>query len=280
MLGFSLVATVLVAYAIGWLAGVRSPVVLPLVALAAPALLLAIFVAGSCLIAGTFSLRTFAGEYLSVARIMLVTMPWSPGPVRHGAAGPPVLLVHGFFCNRGAFLIMARRLALEGYAACSHDLEPVYSSIDDYVPALAAKIDSLVAENGGKPIPVVCHSMGGLAVRAYCRRHGNAKVSHLVTLGTPHAGTRLADWGAGTNVAQMRPGSAWLEALAAHERTAGRVPMTAIWSTADNIVAPQDSAAPAGADFVRFNALGHVELLFDDGVFAELVQRLKGSRAL
>jgi len=62
---------------------------------------------------------------------------------------------------------------------------------------------------------LVAHSMGGLACRAYLRRHGRGKVGRLITLGSVHCGTRLARLGLGPNARQMQIGNPWLIALGA-----------------------------------------------------------------
>lgn len=78
-----------------------------------------------------------------------------------------------------------------------------YSAGDDYVDAqaglMAEKIDLLQKSHGlSGQIDIIAHSMGGLV----CRRYSYMKpdtVAGLVTLGTPHHGSPLADdmdWGA------------------------------------------------------------------------------------
>ena len=92
--------------------------------------------------------------------------------------------------------------------------------------------------------------MGGLAARAWLRNdpHALARAARLITLGTPHHGTVLANLGVGANARQMRCSqagepSAWLRALAAGESAAARARMVSIWTYHDNIVAPQHPAA-------------------------------------
>jgi triacylglycerol lipase len=72
---------------------------------------------------------------------------------------------------------------------------PPTSSIATRAAGLAAAVDALVAERGGK-VNIIAHSMGGLDAR-YAIAHGLApRVASLTTIGTPHAGTPLADIGA------------------------------------------------------------------------------------
>lgn len=223
-------------------------------------------------IAGINPLRGGSGEALASFRKFLGTMVF-PGPAP-AATGTPVLLVHGYGCNRGAFDRLAPRLATAGLQPHFHDLEPVYASIDDYVPALATRIDELLRTTGLSRIAVVCHSMGGLAVRAYVARHGSAKLSGVVTIGTPHAGTVLAWLGLGANGEQMRPGSAWLAELERRRPDALAIPWLAIWSTHDNIVAPAGSARMAGAEELRLEGIGHLALLDSPVVAAAIARRV------
>jgi pimeloyl-ACP methyl ester carboxylesterase len=217
-------------------------------------------------------LRLLAGEFASTMLAFIVLLPF---PQLAGSANPaltqpgrrlPVLLVHGYICNRGIWRSMRRFLQAQGIAVWTHDLEPVYAGIDDYVAAIGARIEAILDATGAAQVVVVAHSMGGLVMRAYLRRHGAARMARLITLGTPHHGTRLAMFGLGANARQMRPGSAWLEELARSESAGPKARVTSIWSSNDNIVAPQESARLEGSTDVPIAALGHVRLVFDHGV--------------
>ena len=184
------------------------------------------------------------------------------------AAGPPVLLIHGYGCNAGYWTQLC---ALLRQARISHDaidLEPVTASIDDYVPLVRRALLSLCAASGSERVIIVAHSMGGLVARAYLRAHGSAQVARVITLGTPHHGTGLASFGIGRNALQMRrrgrapdagPG-AWLTTLAATESTAQRALFVSLFSHHDNIIAPQTSCYLPGAKNIEFGAIGHVAL--------------------
>jgi triacylglycerol esterase/lipase EstA (alpha/beta hydrolase family) len=174
----------------------------------------------------------------------------------------PVLLVHGYVCNRGIWACMRRYLEKNGVPAYTHDLEPVYAGIDDYIPALAARIEDVCAKTGARQLAIIAHSMGGLAARAYLRAHGPARVATVLALGTPHHGTRAAAFGQGENARQMRPGSAWLEALARAESAGAAVPMTSIYTADDNVVVPAESAALGWGRNVRLSGVGHVSLAY------------------
>jgi len=115
-----------------------------------------------------------------------------------------LLLVHGFVCNRGLWNPWWPRLRAAGVPCIALDLEPVFGSIDDYVPQIDVAVRRL-SEATGQPPLLVAHSMGGLAVRAWLRQHqGDARMHAALTVGSPHHGTALGRFGFWANTQQMR----------------------------------------------------------------------------
>ena len=187
----------------------------------------------------------------------------------------PVLLVHGYGCNSGFWAHLEPLLDRERISHASIDLEPVAGSIDDYTPLIEARVQELCAATGAARIAIVAHSMGGLAARAWMRSYGSANVAKLITLGTPHHGTVLANLGLGANAAQMRRDSAWLCDLAAGETQDVRTRIVSIYTHHDNIIAPQDSSVLPGARNVAFGGVGHVALGSNPRVLAEVLRVLR-----
>jgi len=171
----------------------------------------------------------------------------------------PVLLVHGYACNRGFMLPLARYLGAHGVSAYSYNLEPVYADLDSYADGLTQRVEEICAATGADQLVILAHSMGGLAARAYLRRHGAGRVAKLITLGTPQHGTVTARFAAGKNGRQMVPGNPWLKQL--NEETPS-VPVVSVYSHQDNVVVPQDSAVLAGAKIVNLSGMGHVSMPF------------------
>ena len=186
----------------------------------------------------------------------------------------PVLLLHGYGCNSGYWTHLTRLLDAARISHATVDLEPVAASIDDYVPLVERAAASLCAATGSARIAVVAHSMGGLVARAWMRSHGRARVARLITLGTPHHGTALANLGLGENAAQMRRGAAWLRALDSSEDPGSRALITSIYTHHDNIVSPQTSSELAGARNIAFGGIGHVALGRNPRVLAEVMREL------
>jgi len=195
--------------------------------------------------------------------------------LRRGESGRlPLLLIHGYQCNRGFWFDLRGRLARAGWQMATISLQPVFNDIDGYVEQVARRIEEVCAETGAEQVILVGHSMGGLVSRAYLRRHGAARVAKLVTLGSPHHGSRLAVLGLGENGRQMIPGSAWLAAINAP----GAVPLpqtTSIYSCQDNYVMPQDSSVLEGAKIVPLAGIGHLEMAFSPEIERRLLAELE-----
>ena len=108
----------------------------------------------------------------------------SPPAAVQGRRG--VVFVHGFFCNRGFWTPWMARLLGRGHAFMALSLEPLFGSIDDYAPQIEDAVQQITLATGLPPL-LVCHSMGGLAARAWLKRmKAEARVHHVVTIGTPH----------------------------------------------------------------------------------------------
>ncbi len=184
----------------------------------------------------------------------------SPPAALQGQRG--VIFVHGFFCNRGFWTPWLERLQGRGHAFVAVNLEPVFGSIDDYAPQIEAAVRQVTLATGLAPL-LVCHSMGGLAARAWLRRmNGQARVHHVVTIGTPHRGTWLARFGHGHNTRQMRLQSDWHARLDQDLPANSHVLFTCWYSNCDNIVFPAATATLPGADNRLVRGAAHVQLAF------------------
>jgi triacylglycerol esterase/lipase EstA (alpha/beta hydrolase family) len=219
--------------------------------------------------------RAWAIEVLVAPRVFLWNQPFRstrhPDHVPAGARGRRgVVLVHGFFCNRGLWNPWLGRLRDADIAFVAVNLEPVLGSIDDYHDVIASAVAAVEAATGQPPL-VVAHSMGGLAVRAWLAAEPHARIHRLVTIATPHAGTRIARHARGANAAQMRQGSAWLEALATRA-PATRAPMLCFWSRCDNIVFPTRNATLAGAENREVAGAPHVAMALHPAVIDEVLR--------
>jgi len=225
------------------------------------------------------ALRLFGEEFAASMRFSSWSMPraLAGSRVYGDAAGPPVLLLHGYGCNSGYWVDLTPRLDAARISHATLDLAPVTGSIDAYLPLVEAGVDALLAATGAAKVIIVAHSMGGLVARAWMREHGARRVARIVTIGTPHHGTSLASFGVGLNAQQMRRDGTWLQALAASEDAAKRALITSIYSHHDNIVAPQTSSELEGARNLAFGGVGHVALGANPRILATVMAEVTGA---
>ncbi len=186
-----------------------------------------------------------------------------------------VVFVHGFICNRGIWTPWLKRLLAQQRAFSAVDLEPVLGSIDSY-PQIIEEAVQKVTQATGLPPLIVCHSMGGLATRAWLRAApGNdARVHHVVTIGTPHHGTWIGLDNVPANMKQMKIGSDWLAQLARDEPPMRNELFTCYYSNCDNIVFPTMTATLDGADNRAVHGDAHVVMVFNQRVMNESLAKL------
>jgi triacylglycerol lipase len=110
---------------------------------------------------------------------------------------PAVVLVHGIlgFETLGIgpvrvdyFRRVTAPLAAAGFDVVCARVPPLGS-----VPARAAALAAALEELPNDRITVIAHSMGGLDARWAIAHHAGRRVETLVTIGTPHRGTPIAD---------------------------------------------------------------------------------------
>ena len=224
-------------------------------------------------------------EWLSLTLLSLFILPFErlwmgPDRLRPATDGrPPVLLIHGYLANRGFWYWLRQRLERHGWIVATISLQPVYSDIDAYVDQVTQRIDEVLAECRSSQLVLIGHSMGGLVSRAYLRRHGGGKVARLITLGSPHKGSRLATLGLGRNARQMEVGSAWLKQLEATD-AAPFPPTVAVYSYGDNFVMPQESARLdhlPDARHVAVPSIGHIGMALSPEFGRTLIEVLEGT---
>ncbi|MFE2040142.1 esterase/lipase family protein [Streptomyces sp. NPDC059477] len=181
-------------------------------------------------------------------------------------AKPPVVLLHGFIDNRSVFVLLRRYLAQHGrQRVVSLNYSPLTCDIRTAAELLGRHIEGICERTGSDRVDIVGHSLGGLIARYYAQRlGGDARVRTLVTLGTPHSGTRVAPLAdAHPIVRQMRPGSEVIEELA-RPAPGCRTRFVSFWSDLDHLMDPLETACLDHPDLlahnVRVSGIGHLAL--------------------
>jgi triacylglycerol lipase len=178
---------------------------------------------------------------------------------------------------------MRRALKRRGFAqVCTWNYSPLQRDVESAAAALGRHIERICQESGHDRVHVVGHSLGGLVARYLVQRlGGDARVESLVTLGTPHAGSRWAHVLPTPLVRQLRPGSPLMRELA--EPTPGcRTRITAVYSDLDQVVVPSAAGRcdhpDLGARNVLVRGIGHMSLPIHRAVVDEVAATLAGRR--
>lgn len=214
-------------------------------------------------------LSAWLGETRTAPQVFCWRQPFRANAMADQLAPPAalqgrrgVVFVHGFFCNRGFWTPWLKRLQGGGHAFAAINLEPVFGSIDRYASQIEEAVQRVTRVTGLPPL-LVCHSMGGLAARAWLKQmKAEARVQHVVTIGTPHHGTWLARFGHGHNSRQMQLRSGWLAWLDQDMPVNCNALFTCWYSNCDNIVFPASTATLPGADNRLVRGAAHVQLAF------------------
>ena len=220
--------------------------------------------------------RAWIAETIAAPRVFCWRQPFrwrevpdqlAPVPAEPGRRG--VVFIHGFVCNRGFWTPWMKELRARGHCFAAVNLEPVFGSIDDYVPIVERAVEEVTRATGMPPV-LVCHSMGGLVARAWlCTRRAHARVHHVVTIGSPHHGTWLAQFSHLKNGRQMQRRGDWLRCLREQEMAGGNTGFTCWYTNCDNIVFPASTATLPGADNRLVRGVAHVELAFHPQVMRD-----------
>jgi len=131
-----------------------------------------------------------------------------------------------------------------------------------YVEAIASDLLAFVHHvcevHGAEKVHLIGHSLGGIIARWMLHElGGDAWVETLVTLATPHRGTRMAYLLNAPKVRALRPGSALLERLGTVQDQPMQTRIVSLSGTADVMVWPSTSAQLQGAENITLPRLTH-----------------------
>ncbi|MFJ9813902.1 esterase/lipase family protein [Streptomyces sp. NPDC101151] len=197
-----------------------------------------------------------------------------------GRPGTPVVLLHGFIDNRSVFVLLRRSLARNGRQRIeSLNYSPLTCDIRAAAELLGRHVEEICERTGSCRVDIVGHSLGGLIARYYVQRlGGDLRVGTLVTLGTPHSGTRAVPLAsAHPIVRQMRPGSEVIEELT-RPAPGCRTRFVSFWSDLDSVMDPLETACIDHPDLdaqnVRVTGIGHLALPVHPAVAAGIHEAL------
>jgi len=165
-----------------------------------------------------------------------------------------VLLVHGIYDSARSMGIMAHWLREQGWEVHTLSLAPNDGGcgLDELAQQVGAYVGRTFQK--GRKIDLVGFSMGGMVCRYYVQRlGGERKVERFIAISAPNHGSWLAWLSNKPGCVQMRPGSAFLQALNTDVEPLQRVQFSSIWSPLDLVILPaKSSRMPVGAEMRKW----------------------------
>jgi triacylglycerol lipase len=193
---------------------------------------------------------------VSALTAVLVSRAAAPAaaPVSQERPGP-VLLVPGYGGSTAVLQALADRLIAAGRDATVVPLPGTGTGdLAEAADALGEAADAAMTRSGAESVDVVGYSAGGVVARLWVADGGAEVARRVVTLGSPHHGTSLADLAGDLAPGQCPLGciqlgtdSDLLFRLNATDETPDGPTWVSIWTTQDRTVTPPDSARLEGA---------------------------------
>ena len=234
-------------------------------------------------LSGARVMRGIAYEAFSLSFLMLtypLRLIHDLSPTRCRRPGQkPVILVHGYGGNSANFLWMQLGLRIRGFAnVYAISYTPPHINCRKLAAQVARHVERVLEVNDAERVDIVCHSMGGPLTRYALKNLGLAgKVDKVITLGSPHYGSRISGlFAARGAAAQMRYYSPFVTELAEGGECPGGARFYCVYSEMDNFVIPADTATLKCAERnIQVPYLGHCSLLYS-GRVARVVREFLG----
>jgi pimeloyl-ACP methyl ester carboxylesterase len=190
--------------------------------------------------------ESFCGYVLCLG-LTLCGMPTGRKPEVPASGGdpalPPVVLVHGVYNNSAVWLFVRWVLRRRGFSVSAFSYSSFFSSLDEVVRNLDRHAGDVEKAHPGKKIVFIGHSLGGILIRTWLLVPSNqTRAAAVLTLGTPHGGSKLASMAPGPMVKNITPGAALIERL--RNAPSPDIPCLSLVSPADEAVLPASALLP------------------------------------
>ncbi|MDL2272438.1 alpha/beta hydrolase [Desulfovibrio sp. OttesenSCG-928-I05] len=161
---------------------------------------------------------------------------------------PPVLCLHGLWHRGAGWFYVRRAMAIAGFTRSEviTYISSRYHSAEDITPLLENALQAMEKRWPGEKPLLVGHSLGGLIIRCWLAKEGNAeRIAGVLTLGTPHRGSRLAALAWGELGRSLLPSNPFFNDLEAREKEYA-IPCVSLVTCLDEMVVPKACLVPPG----------------------------------
>ncbi|MCC7112315.1 MAG: alpha/beta fold hydrolase [Deltaproteobacteria bacterium] len=189
---------------------------------------------------------------------------------------PPVVLIHGLMANGTSMWALQRALHAAGRNTSAPHLGGALRPIASYAERLATFLGRSVG-----PVDVVCHSLGGIILRACLEKHAELRprIRRVVTVASPHHGSGAARWLPIPEARALVPGGAFITALPSLRALLPTARITTFASRHDCIVYPHTTSRVDNATNHELDDVMHAELIVDKRVVGRVVDALTGEES-
>lgn len=193
-------------------------------------------------------------------------------------SSPPILLVHGLYHNATGWMLFRKWLKRAGFTnVYAINYNTLTRTFRESVDQLNRSIEGIARLHPGQGVILIGHSLGGLLSRICAERASpEGAIAAVITLGTPHHGSRLAVLGPGRTAPSLIPGGPLFEELERDSKP-GAVPCLALYSPMDNMVLPNDALVieRQGWTVERIAPISHVAMLFHRATAMRTIEWMK-----
>ncbi|MGD9420383.1 MAG: alpha/beta fold hydrolase [Verrucomicrobiota bacterium JB025] len=186
-----------------------------------------------------------------------------------------VVLIHGFLDSGKIWRTLENRLTRHGYHCLVPELRPNdgRGGLDQLAHLLKQQIDDEFGPS--QPVSIIGFSMGGIIARYYLQDLGGAdRCDKLLTISSPHNGTRTAYLYPSKGALQMRPGSRFLTRLAKNEAKLKNLSLVSYRTPLDLMILPARSSHWKIATNVKVTVPAHPFMPGCTAVIADIEKRL------
>lgn len=189
---------------------------------------------------------------------------------------PRVVLVHGFLDTGILFKTLQTRLEKRGFVCYTPQL--IHNDGRGGLENLAVHLKQDIDKKFGpkEPINIVSFSMGGIVSRYYLQKLGGAaRCRKLITISSPHHGTKAAWIYPTKGASEMRPGSSFLAELNASDDALGKMEVTSYRTPMDLVILPPTSSVWDRAENLEYPVILHPLMVSSNMVMSDIERRLE-----
>ncbi len=199
-------------------------------------------------------------------------------PAQVAPSQPIIILTHGLYHNASAWLLMRHRLRKAGftniflmnYFSFFTSFESVYARFEKFIAKSRA-------EAPGLPVILVGHSLGGLLSRLFAERASGDNIpSLLITLGTPHRGSKMVAFASGDLGKSIMYDGPLIREIEQEGRGIP-CPAACLFSPADGLVLPSGSLRAPYPGWTEYQTepVSHVWMLYSKEIASLVIDLIK-----